>query len=204
MTDDGAVGPPSTGSPRWARLVTEGLAPAPMVALLLVAVASASTDSLAAALGWGLMSALFASALPFAYIVAGVRGRRLTDHHIGLREQRTVPLLVGILSVVGGLVLLQLLGAPRQLFALVVAMLAGLIATVLVTVVWKISVHSAVAAGTAVIVVQVFAVPALVVAPVVALVACARVASHDHTVAQVVAGAAMGATIAGLVFGALR
>lgn len=203
MTDGRALRA-SAASPRWANLVTEWLAPAPTVALLLLAVAWASTDSLGAALGWGLLSGLFASALPFAYIVVGVRRQRLTDHHIGRREQRAVPLLVGITSVIGGLALLRVLGAPQQLVALVVAMLAGLVATVLVTVVWKISVHSAVTAGSAVIVVQVFAVPPLVVALIVALVASARVASRDHTVAQVAAGAAMGALIAGLVFGALR
>ena len=54
-----------------------------------------------------------------------------------MREQRRVPLLFAVACVVTGLALLALLGAPRQLLALVIAMFVGLIVTLTITLAWK-------------------------------------------------------------------
>ena len=189
---------------RLARLVTEILAPAPTVAALLLVVAWRTAPTAAEAVRWGLLAVLFASLIPFLYILRGVRRRRLSDHHVGVREQRPVPLLVGIASVLAGLALLAALGAPRDLLALVAAMAVGLATSLLVTLFWKISVHAAVTAGAVVILVLVLGPALLTLAPVVALVGWARVEVGDHTPAQVVAGVGLGATVAGLVFSLLR
>ena len=113
-------------------------------------------------LRWGILAALFASFVPFLYIVRGVRRGRLTDHHVRVREQRRLPLLVGVASVVIGLTLLALWGAPRELVALVASMVVGLASSLLVTLVWKISIHTAVVAGAVTILVLVFGPPLLV------------------------------------------
>lgn len=192
------------GAPGWARAVTELLAPAPMVAVLLLAVAWASTDSLAQAILWGATTALFASGIPFAFILLAVRRRRLTDHHVRLRAQRPLPLLFGLASVVVGLALIRSLGAPQELVALVGAMVVGLLVALLITLRWKISIHTAVTSGSVATLVLVFGPTLVLLAPVVALVGCARVAVRDHTPAQVVAGAAVGTVVAAMVFSALR
>lgn len=189
-----------------ARIVTEVLAPAWVVAVLLVAVSARIAPSPATALKWGLLSALFASLLPFAWIVNEVRRRRLTDHHVSDRTQRAVPLLVGILSILLGLGLLVTGRAPRPLVALVIAMLVGLIVTLLITTLlkWKISVHTATLAGAIVIVLLVFGYQLWPVVFVGAVVAWARVELGDHTLLQVVTGEAIGALVAATVFLALR
>ena len=196
------------GGPRWprrlARLVTEVLAPAPVVAALLLAVAWRSAPTPAEAVRWALLAAAFCSALPMLYILRGVRRGRLTDHHVRLRRQRRGPLLVAGASVLVGLALLLAAGAPRAVVALVGAGGVGLAVAVAITQVWKISVHAAVAAGAVVVLVLVFGPALLVLAPLVALSAWARVQLEDHTPAQVAAGAAVGATVAGVVFSVLR
>jgi membrane-associated phospholipid phosphatase len=189
---------------RLARLVTELLAPAPTVAVLLLLVAWHSAPTAADAVRWGILAALFASFVPFLYIVRGVRRGRLTDHHVRVREQRRLPLLVGVASVVIGLTLLALWGAPRDLVALVAAMVVGLASSLLVTLVWKISIHTAVVAGAVTILVLVFGPSLLILTPLVALVCWARVAVRDHTLTQTVAGVALGATVAAVVFTFLR
>jgi membrane-associated phospholipid phosphatase len=73
-----------------------------------------------------------------------------------------------------------------------------------VTLVWKISIHTAVVTGALTILVLVFGPPFLALAPLVALVCWARVAVRDHTPLQTVAGVALGATVAAVVFSALR
>jgi membrane-associated phospholipid phosphatase len=150
------------------------------------------------------VAAVFAGVIPYGIILLGVRRGSLGDHHVTTREQRLRPLLAGLVSVAAGVVLLVVLGAPRQVVALIVAMLAGLAVTALITHWWKISAHAAVAAGTATILMAAFG-PALAVAwPVVAAVGWSRVVLREHTLAQVLGGVPMGALVAGGVFVALR
>jgi len=80
----------------------------------------------------------------------------------------------------------------------------GLIVSLLVTLLWKISVHVAVVAGAVVILVLVFGPLLLVLGPLVALVGWARVEVADHTPAQVIAGSGLGAAVAAVVFVLLR
>ncbi|SIQ60388.1 phosphatase PAP2 family protein [Micromonospora avicenniae] len=208
MDGGGAPGPvpvPRSGPAlRLARLITELTAPAVLVPVLMITVGWHSTRGGVAGLGWALLAVIFVSGIPFAYIVGGVRRGRLTDHHVGQREQRRVPLLVGLCSVVVGLVLLVGFGAPRPVVALAVAGAVGLVVAVTVSHWWKMSIHSAVAAGAMVILVLTFGARLLVVAPLLALVGWSRVRLRDHTVPQVVVGALVGGLVAGVVFAALR
>ena len=187
-----------------ARIVTEALAPAWIATALLVAVAIHTAPTPAEAIRWGVVSALFASVLPFLYVVYEVRRRRVTDRHVSVRTQRPVPMLIAAGSILLGVAILVLGGAPRALVALVVAMLAGVLVTLVITLRWKISVHSATLAGAVVIVVLVFGIPFLPLVALCALVGWARVEVGAHTPRQVVIGEAVGAVIAGAVFTALR
>ena len=189
---------------RLARVVTEIFAPVPTVAALLVVMAWHTAATTAEAVRWGLVAVLFASAIPFSYIISGVRRRRFTDHHVSVREQRPVVLLVGIVSVLVGVALLVFLGAPRDLVALVGAMAVGLMSSMAVTLFWKISVHAAVTAGAVVVLVLLFGPSLAVLGLVVAAVAWARVAIGDHTPAQALAGTLLGASVAGTAFPLLR
>jgi membrane-associated phospholipid phosphatase len=202
---EGAAAPGCTPARRRvARLVTEVLAPAPIVAALLLVVAWRSAPTTTEAMAWGLLAVLFASLLPFLFILRGVWRGRLSDHHVGIRQQRPMPLLVGIASVLIGLALLTAWSAPRDLVALVGAMTVGLVVSLLVTLGWKMSIHTAVAAGAAVILVLVFGPPLLALSPVVGLIGWSRVEIGDHTPAQVVMGAVIGAVVAAGVFSLLR
>ncbi|RLK24358.1 PAP2 superfamily protein [Micromonospora sp. M71_S20] len=183
--------------------MTELTAPVVLVSALTLAVGWHSAQG-AHGLAWGLLATLFVSGIPFAYILGGVRRGRLTDHHVGVREQRRVPLLFGLCSVAAGLALLAVLGAPRPVLALAAAGLVGLVVAVTVSHWWKMSIHSAVAAGTVVVLVLTFGAGLLATAPLLVLVGWSRVRLRDHTVPQVVAGLALGALVAALIFAPLR
>jgi membrane-associated phospholipid phosphatase len=189
---------------RAARMVTEVLSPAPIVAVLPLVVAWHGTSDAATAIGWGLTATLFASVLPFAVVLLGVRRGRLTDHHVGLRQQRARPMLMGVASVLIGLGLLVALRAPRELVALVAAMTVGLSVSLLVTLWWKVSVHTAVAAGAAMVLWLVFGPALFAIWPLVGVIGWSRVQLGDHTPAQVVVGAVLGAGVAATVFPLVR
>lgn len=188
---------------RTARLITDTLAPANLVIAILLVVGWHSTRDLTG-LAWGMLAALFCGGIPFAFIVLGVRRGSWTDKHVRVREQRAVPLLVTMASVLTGITLLVVFEAPREVFALVVAMLAGLAMTILVTTWWKVSIHTAVASGVAVVLILAHGAWMAWLLPGVAVIGWSRVALRDHTPAQTVAGALLGGLAAAVVFGLLR
>jgi membrane-associated phospholipid phosphatase len=179
--------------------VTEILAPANLAVAQLLLVSWYTSPGIAG-LGWGLLAATFCGLIPYGIVIAGVHRHRWSDRHLRVRQQRRTPFLVAIGSVLVGLALLVALDAPRQLVALVVAMLTGLAATMLVTLWWKVSVHTAAASGTVAILVVTFGPPLLLALPAIALVAWSRIRLGDHTPAQTLAGAALGGLVATTVF----
>ena len=156
-----------------------------------------------AGLGWGLLAALFTAVLPTLFITAGVRGGRWSDRNVGARRPRLIVLAFITASVAAGLILLLVLGAPRLLTGYLAFMLASVAMLALVTVVWKISIHCAVASGSVAILALSFGPLVLPFYVLVALLGWSRVALKDHTVAQVVAGAVLGAGAAALAYAAL-
>jgi hypothetical protein len=186
-----------------ARAITELLAPANLAVAQLLLVSWHSTPGLAG-LGWGLLTATFCGLIPYGIVIAGVRRRRWTDRHVRVRQQRPVPFLAAIASFLAGLALLVALGAPQPLIALVVAMLTCLAATMLVTLWWKLSLHTAAASGTVAILVLTFGPRLILALPMVALVVWSRIRLGDHTLAQTAAGAALGGLVAATVFILLR
>jgi membrane-associated phospholipid phosphatase len=189
---------------RAAVCVSEVFAPANMVIALGLTVAWHATDSLPRGLGWGGLMVLFTGVIPYAFVLLGVRNGKWADHHIPDRAHRPVALLFGVASVFVGLGVLVALGAPREIVALAAANLVALSVALAVTLVWKISIHVAVAFGAVVILILVFG-PWLYLTGVAATaVAWSRLTLRAHTAAQVLGGAMVGAFLAGSVFGVLR
>ncbi|MEU7993890.1 phosphoesterase PA-phosphatase [Micromonospora sp. NPDC049060] len=187
-----------------ARAATEVFAPALLAALMPVVVGLHAASPVEVGLAWALVGSLFCSIIPNSLIWWGVRRGRLTDHHIRRREQRRRPLAYGLLSVLVGLAVMIGFGAPRPVLAMVVVMFALGLAVTVVNLAWKLSIHAAVAAGAAAVLVIEFGPALLASAPVVALVGWSRVRLRDHTVGQVAAGTVVGALIAVPTFLLLR
>jgi len=159
-------------------------------------------DGLAGA-GWGVLAAFFAAVLPTVFISAGIRRGRWEDRNVGDRRPRLVVLAFIIASVATGLVLLAVLGAPALLTGYLAFMLASVAALAAVTLVWKISIHCAVAAGSVTILAFVYGPLVLGGYLLVGLLGWSRVAVGDHTVPQVVGGSVLGAAAALLAYSAL-
>lgn len=188
-----------------ARVVTEICSPAVVVLVLPLAVAWHATGHRPGpTVLWGLVVALFSSILPTAFIVRGARLGRWDGHHVRNREGRLVPLSLSLASTVVGLLVLVFAGAPHDLVALDLAMLATLFACTGITQWWKISIHAAVAGGGAATMALIYGPRWLLLVPAVVLVAWARVRLADHTVAQAVAGALAGPLVGGVVFVLVR
>jgi membrane-associated phospholipid phosphatase len=150
----------------------------------------------AAGLGWGLLAAFFAAVLPTLFITRGVARGRWDDRNVGARRPRLIVLGFILTSVALGLIVLAALGAPRELTWYFACMLGSVGVLAAITVVWKISIHCAVASGSATILSLMFGPQLTVAYAFVALTAWSRVELKDHTVAQVIAGSVLGAVAA--------
>ena len=188
---------------RVARLVGEVLSPPPILVVLALVVAWDSSPTPVMAVVWGTIAAVFASVLPYALILRGVRRGRVSDKHLSLREQRIRFGGLAIASILTGLAVLAAFDAPAEMVALVGSIAVGVACGWVVTLWWKISVHAAIAAGAATVLTLVFG-PALLAAwLLVALIAWSRVQVGDHTPAQVQAGVALGVVVNATVFALL-
>ena len=141
--------------------------------------------------------------LPTVFISYGIRRGRWEDRNVGDRRPRLVVLAFITASVATGLILLAVLGAPALLTGYLAFMLASVAVLAAITLVWKISIHCAVAAGSVTIL-------ALVCGPLVfcgyllvGLLGWSRIAVRDHTTPQVVSGSVLGAAAAFLAYAAI-
>ena len=188
-------------SQAWARRCTYLLEPKNWLIVTVVGVGG-HVDGWAG-VGWGLLGALFVAVLPTLFISYGVRRGRWADRNVGARGPRLVVLAFITASVAVGLVLLVVLGAPRLLVGYLAFMLGSVAVLAAITFVRKISIHCAVASGSVAILALTYGPLVLFGYVLVALLAWSRVALEDHTVAQVVAGAVLGAGAAALAYAAL-
>lgn len=185
--------PPSYRAARW---VTEIGAPAVLVTALLLMSSVSSVSGLDGLL-YGLVAVLFVTGIPFLCVVLLTRRGRLSDHHISVRTQRAPVLAGACLSLLVGIIVLQLLGAPLRLTVMIFSVLAGIFAVLAVNLVWKLSAHAAVASFFMVAMVVLLGGAGLLSAVVPLAVGWSRVRLGAHTTAQVLAG-----TVVGLLIGA--
>jgi hypothetical protein len=191
---------------RWvARLATEVFAPWVWVLGLPLAIGWHATKTLGGTLLWGLIVGITGSVIPMVVIIRGARRGKWDSHHVTNREGRVIPFIACIASLGAGIALLVLGGAPRQMIALSLAMFASLVVSIAITFAlpvngtrgWKISMHAAVAAGSAVILTIAYGPWFALVSLAVVLVAWSRVELADHTTPQVVAGSVLGVIMGG-------
>lgn len=152
-----------------------------------------------AGIAWSLLGMVFTVVIPAAIVDVGVRQGRYTDHHLSRREQRAVPLGLAAASVLVGLAVLALAGAPRAIVALQVAVLVTVLVATTVTLWWKVSFHVAVVAAAACVLTLLgggwWALSWLAVP----VVGWARLRLTAHTLAQVLVGGVLGAGVTGAV-----
>jgi hypothetical protein len=162
----------------------------------------AHADGLAGA-GWGLLAAFFTGVLPTLFISHGIRHGRWEDRNVGARRARLIVLAFIMASVATGMILLFTLGAPSVLTGYLAFMLGSVAVLAVITTVWKISIHCAVASGSVAVLALTYGPVVLPAYLLVALLGWSRVSMRDHTIAQVVGGSVLGAVAAALAYAAL-
>lgn len=101
---------------------------------------------------YGGLCLLLVAGLPLIYIFISIKLGIITDIHVAIREQRSMPFVVATVGAVILSLLYRYLGAPNQLFAIAVSLVVSGIIFGLITQYWKISIHAAAYSGSVIIV----------------------------------------------------
>lgn len=151
-------------------------------------------------LPWILIFLFFATILPGLYILWLLEAGKIKDIHMADRAERKWPfLLAGISSALGALLLFEL-GTAHTVVALAVTYSAIALIVAFITLVWKISVHTAMFASIVTVAVIIFG-PVyawfyLILIPL----AWSRIHRKRHTIGQAAAGAMMAFIVTAAVF----
>lgn len=89
----------------------------------------------------------FSTIVPLLNAVIAVKLGKITDIHVAVREERKEPFIVALLSIAVCTVVLYLIQAPPELVKLGVVMIFNGMLFFLITMFWKISMHSSILAG---------------------------------------------------------
>ena len=139
----------------------------------------------------GSVCVFFGGLLPFIICYLYAKKKNL-EIDIPSRKDRIYPLLMVIPSYIIGLILLYVLGTPAVITVLMFCYFSIAILVILISLYWKISLHSMGVAGPAVFQIYIFGVPGLLFILIIPVVMWSRVYLHKHTVSQVIMGALLG------------
>jgi membrane-associated phospholipid phosphatase len=142
---------------------------------------------------WAGIYIVLAILSPLLFLVWLVKRGDVTDLDVQLRVQRSRPLLFTMAC--GGLAWLALVAgaAPGRMIVLAGGITLQTVLLLGITLRWKISVHTATAAGVAVLACHLLQTPLPLLG--VPLIAWSRVHLKRHTTAQTIGGGLLGATI---------
>ncbi|MEU0830970.1 hypothetical protein ACNPQM_07830 [Streptomyces sp. NPDC056231] len=190
ITDSATGSDPTTAS--TARVVTDVLQPRNLLLAGMLGIGSAAAGHWTGLL-WGLLGALCAGILPAAYI-EWERGRGTWgDRHVVDRTKRAPIFLVILGSIGAGSVVMVLGHAPTGILVAMLALWAMTVVLLAVNTVWKISVDASVASAVVALLAAVHSPWWLLAYAMTVAVCWSRVALGYHSVAQTVAGSALGA-----------
>jgi membrane-associated phospholipid phosphatase len=163
----------------------------PVLSAAMMAIA-ASMDGSVQAWRFAALYIGLAIATPILYLISLLRRGTVSDLDVQIRTERWRPLLAAQLGMGIALGIFIARGAPPLMIALAGGLLAYTTLAFTITLWWKISMHSAAAAAIAALVVTQVGAPAFPLLAGIPLMAWARIRLKRHTLAQTIAGAALG------------
>jgi membrane-associated phospholipid phosphatase len=173
-----------------ARVVSDVFSP-PVLAIPALVVGVLASD-VSGTYRFAVIYFLIAVVAPVLYVVWLLKSGRISDFHLPNRRERRGPFVASLACGMVGVCLLAYLGAPRTFLAPVLALLTQTLLLFLITLSWKVSVHTATTASLITFACLALGPAAAFFAWLVPLVAWARIYLRRHTVAQTLVGACVG------------
>jgi membrane-associated phospholipid phosphatase len=180
---------------RIAQMTSNILNPFLLCLALILLFSFSSTSSISEAMKWVGISAAMSLLPVFLVIIYLLRNGKVDTFFINIREQRTRIYLLGSLCASVSCITLIFLKAPSILIAgFTTGVLIAFVFT-LINLWWKISLHTAIVAGSATALVLLYGWIATAALALIPLTAWARIQLESHSLTQTVSGALLAALI---------
>ena len=138
-----------------------------------------------------LISLIFASILPMAIILHWAR-KLDTDKDISNREDRFIPLIVGVVSYLIGFIIALILGVSNFLTVLILCYTVNTFIVMLITSKWKISIHTTGLTGPVAALIMLLGPIGAIFGLIYPLLIWSRFTLKKHTMIQAIAGGVFG------------
>ncbi|OGN90509.1 MAG: hypothetical protein A2158_02795 [Chloroflexi bacterium RBG_13_46_14] len=191
---------PSGKRQRIANLTSKVLNPFLLCLALIVLFSFKSAASTSEAIKWALISTGLGILPVFLVIIYLLRQGKLDDFFIAAREQRTRVYVIGCLSAAAGCITLAVLGAPDILVAGFITGVSTAFIFAFINLWWKISLHTAIVAASATILVMMYGWVAAGTVALVPLTAWSRIELECHSLTQTVSGALLATLLVFVLF----
>lgn len=169
-------------------------------AVFIVIVIYSYSQSLSEFLPWVATFLFFAIIIPGMYLLWLLESKKIADIHLADRKERKWPFLLGGISAFVGAAILILLGAARPIIVIGVTYAINAMVVALITLFWKISIHTALYSAVATITVIVFGSSFWWLYLILIPLSWSRIHRHRHTVLQATAGALLAFVLTAAVF----
>ncbi len=182
-------------SQKFARVVSNILNPFLVCFITIVLMVAHTADSFSGAAKWTAIALVFSVVPVFIFMFVQVKRKKMESMFPeGQGQRRVIYALASAFSAVGYVMMLRF-GAPHLLAVSFLAGLLSVIIFMLINLYWKISVHTAFLSASVVVLTVVLGGQAAWVFVLLPLVGWSRLTLKMHTLAQVIAGAMLGAVI---------
>lgn len=144
------------------------------------------SDSFYQFFAWAGILIILTVVSPLAYIFISIKQHKVTDLHVYLKEQRSIPFLIAIVGSILVLIIYYYLKVPKPLIAMIYAVIINGSAFAILSRYWKLSMHAATFASSLTIVSILVSSYWLILSPVIFLIIWARLSRKRHTLSQLI------------------
>lgn len=136
-----------TWQDKLALLISGILSPYLIMPVFVVIVCLAYSKTLTEFLLYSFLCFCASTIIPFVYILISVKKNNITDLHVAELAQRKKPFIVTLVGVAVIIAILNLIHAPKEIIILGYVMLLNGFLFFIISLFWKISMHSSILAG---------------------------------------------------------
>jgi len=180
------------GLDRLARIISEISIPPFMAAIVFPILYFYAESEVIRAITGTFVCWIYVVILPVLYVVHLEKVKQVSHRHIPIKEQRTRPFLVAVVSYIVGLIILLVLKAPFVVWGLLVCYITNTLVITAINLYWKISAHALGVAGALAGAHYAFGIIVLPLYLIIPIVCWARFRLHAHTLSQLLAGSILG------------
>ena len=192
-------GTPSPKAKKTAQIISFFLQ-APFISIPVFILLSMQADEVGKIVLFSAISIIFATVIPTVAVIIIARRTGNEDVDIVRKEDRMIPLAIGIASYLAGTIVLFLLDSPRIVWVAMLCYCVNTFVIMLITTKWKISIHAIGCVGPSMALAYVFGWPGALLIITLPVVVWCRYILRKHTPAQLAAGALLGFVLTGALF----